>query len=317
VDTKGGAQHPSYDINLSGTGDVVMTDLRQTSATLVIDEALDGRFFVRNAKQELVVELYKPSGRRVELALEPGAYEVRVEREAAALVAKPRVEEGARVVLGAAQFSATTPEETRRRGEPEPPPFAVTGRNRLDLRLGMWNVSGSVASGISTGSDVLDLVAGLRYTRFLREDLAVVVGVTSFAISSGESVGSGGVFSGSQAVVALPLELRFNPMSGVLHTRSVKPYLVAGVGPVIGASEGSSVGADGVFSGSRTEATVGGPVGAGVDFHLSRHFTLGVNAGYFWMADFSQPIGGRDNYSGFELSISFGWLFGENSPIRE
>ena len=31
VDTKGGAQHPSYDINMSGTGDVVMTDVRQTT----------------------------------------------------------------------------------------------------------------------------------------------------------------------------------------------------------------------------------------------------------------------------------------------
>ena len=35
VDSKGGAQHPSYDINMSGTGDVVMTDVRQLSATLV------------------------------------------------------------------------------------------------------------------------------------------------------------------------------------------------------------------------------------------------------------------------------------------
>jgi hypothetical protein len=317
VDTKGGAQHPSYDINLSGTGDVVMTDLRQTSATLVIDAALDGRFFVRNARQELVVELYKPYGRRVELALEPGDYEVRVEREAAALLAKPRVDEGARVVLDAAQFSATTPEKTRRRGEWEPPPFAVTGRNRLDLRLGMWNVSGPLASGITTGSDVLDLVAGLRYTRYLREDLAVAVDVKSFAVSTGESVGAAGIFSGSQAIVAIPLEVRFNPLSGVLHTRSVKPYLAAGVGPVIGASEGSSIGAGGIHTGSRTEATVGGPVGVGVDFHLSRHFTLGVNGGYIWMADFSQPIGGRDNYSGFELSLSIGWLFGKGSPPRE
>jgi hypothetical protein len=321
LDTKGGAQHPSYDINLSGTGDVVMTDLRQTSAMLVIDEALDGRFFVRNARQELVVELYKPYGRRVELALEPGEYEVRVEREAAALLAKPRVDEGARVVLDAAQFSATTPEKTRRRGGWEPPPFAVTGRNRLDLRLGMWNVSGGLAGGISTGitsgSEVLDLVAGLRYTRFLREDLAVAVDVKSFAMAAGDSVGVGGVFSGSQAIVALPLEVQFNPLSGVLHTRSVKPYLLAGVGPVIGASEGSSVGIGGIFSGSRTEATVGGPVGIGVDFHLSRHFSLGVNGGYIWMADFSAPIGGRNNYSGFELSLSIAWLFGKGSPPRE
>ena len=72
VDTSGGAQHPSYDINLSGTGDVVMTDVRQTTATLVLGEDLDGRFFVRNDAQELVVELYKPFGRKIELGLEPG-----------------------------------------------------------------------------------------------------------------------------------------------------------------------------------------------------------------------------------------------------
>src|SRR5207344_1520004 len=81
VDTRGGAQHPSYDINLSGTGDVVMTDVRQTTATLVLGEDLEGRFFIRTAAQELVVELYKPRGRKVELAIEPGTYDVRVERD--------------------------------------------------------------------------------------------------------------------------------------------------------------------------------------------------------------------------------------------
>ena len=119
VDTKGGPQHPSYDINLSGTGDVVMTDLRQTSATLVLGQALDGRFFVRNARQELVVELYKPYGRTVELGLEPGAYEVRLEREAATLLARPQRGDGARVVLEPAQFGLASPEPTRARGDPE------------------------------------------------------------------------------------------------------------------------------------------------------------------------------------------------------
>src|SRR4029079_8482445 len=60
VDTRGGAQHPSYDINLTGTAAVVMTDARKQPATLVLGEDLDGRFFIRNAAQELVVELYKP-----------------------------------------------------------------------------------------------------------------------------------------------------------------------------------------------------------------------------------------------------------------
>jgi hypothetical protein len=116
VETRAGAQHPSYDINLSGSGDVVMTDLRHTSATLVLAGSLEGRFFVRNARQELVVELFKPHGRRIELGLEPGRYEVRIEREAAGLVARPEVGEGARVVLGPQQFGPVRLEPTRARG---------------------------------------------------------------------------------------------------------------------------------------------------------------------------------------------------------
>ena len=33
--TRSGAQHPSYDFQLAGTGDLVLTDLRQAHASLV------------------------------------------------------------------------------------------------------------------------------------------------------------------------------------------------------------------------------------------------------------------------------------------
>src|SRR4029077_2570208 len=126
LDTKGGAQHPSYDINMSGTGDVVMTDVHQTTATLVLGEELEGRFFVRTAAQELVVELYKPRGRKVELAIEPGDYEVRVEREKGSFVTKAVVTDGGRVVVNSAQFGpAGAAEPTRRRGDEVGNRFAV------------------------------------------------------------------------------------------------------------------------------------------------------------------------------------------------
>jgi len=38
---------------------------------------------------------------------------------------------------------------------------------------------------------------------------------------------------------------------------------------------------------------------------------LGLEAGYHWMADFDDPIGGQRNYSGFQLAAGFGWLFGK------
>src|SRR5262249_32930369 len=144
------AQHPSYDISMAGTGDVVMTDVRQTTATLVISEELDGRLFIRTASQELVVELYKPRGRRVELAVEPGKYEIRIERDKEALSAHAEVASDARVVIDAKQFGVAALEPTRRRGEVGSG-FAVAGRNRVEVQGGMWS-RGDIGSRVSSGT---------------------------------------------------------------------------------------------------------------------------------------------------------------------
>jgi hypothetical protein len=317
-DTTGGAQHPSYDINLSGTGDVVMTDLRQTSAALVLGESLGGRFFVRNAKNELVVELYKPYGRKVELGVEPGAYEVRLEREAAVLLAKTTVAEGSQVVLEPAQFTPTMPVAARARGGGKALPYALTDRNRIELHIGTWRASGGVSltPSVSVGADAFDVATGLQYCRFLREDLALTFGPRVLA-SSSEGVSFSGTFSNSIAIVSLPVGVRWNPMGGELHGRAVRPYLALGAGPVIGATSGGSVGPDGVFAGSRARMSVGVRPGAGVDFLLGRHWSLGVEGGYQWMAPFSDPVGARDDYSGFHFGINLGWQFGRGSAPRE
>ena len=316
VDTKGGAQHPSYDINLSGTGEVVMTDLRQTSATLVLAKELTGRFFVRNAAQELVVELYKPYGRTVELGLEPGAYEVRLDKESATLLARPRVAEGERVVLAADQFGTTRPEPTRARGESPFPRFAVTDRNRLELRFGMWKLEDSSPPVVVAGAENVDLLASFLYTRFLSESFAITLGVDALPGSDGAGVGPDGTFTGGYSVVVIPLGMRWNPLPGDHSTQAVKPALVASVGPVIGSIGGTAVTESGAFVGERNEVTVSGFLGAGVDFHLGRGFSLGLITGYNWMPDFDQPIGGRRNWSGFELGLNIGWLFGSGSAPR-
>jgi hypothetical protein len=74
--TRSGAQHPAYDIQLAGSGDVVLTDLRGTEAALVFPEQASGRYFVRDRDGRLVAELRKVAGRQVELGVEPGAYRV-------------------------------------------------------------------------------------------------------------------------------------------------------------------------------------------------------------------------------------------------
>jgi hypothetical protein len=92
--TQAGAQHPTYDIKMAGTGDVVMTDVARNSASLILGPDYDGRFFVLDAQRHLVAELYKPAGRRVELGVEPGAYDVFYEQEKKLLSAALKLDDG-------------------------------------------------------------------------------------------------------------------------------------------------------------------------------------------------------------------------------
>jgi uncharacterized caspase-like protein len=311
VDTRAGPQHPSYDINLSGTGDVVMTDVRQTSSILVIPEGLEGRFFVRNSARELIVELYKPRGRKIELGVEPDLYEVRMEVQRSSSVAKAQVADGATAVLDARQFGPVATEATQSRGAVEFGKFDVVGRNRLELRVfGMWRSSAGAGTGTVTAGEAADLFGGLQYTRYLNEALAMTVAAEGIAAESGASVGSRGIFEGSAAIAAIPIGVRWNPFP-IRHDDPIKPFVAASVGPVIAATEGSFVGSGSIFEGSRVQTTIGGHLLLGVDFHLDRSFSIGVHGGYTWMADFSEPAGTRDNYSGPEIGFSLGFLFGE------
>lgn len=77
--TRLGPQHPSYDLQLVGTGDLVVTDLREASAKLVLDEDEQVRVFVRDERERLVAEVLQPAGRVLELGLAPGTYSLVVE----------------------------------------------------------------------------------------------------------------------------------------------------------------------------------------------------------------------------------------------
>lgn len=80
--TSVGAQHAAYDIDLSGSGELVMTDLRKADARLTLSSEIRGRVWVRSSTGRLAAELVAPGdGTPVVLAVEPGRYTVTVEHE--------------------------------------------------------------------------------------------------------------------------------------------------------------------------------------------------------------------------------------------
>jgi len=115
--TMSGPQHPNYNIQMTGTGDVVMTDIRKSSSVLVIGKNISGRIFIHNQENVLVVEINKPFGRNIEIGLEQGKYRIINIREAKIYESTIVLPEGKRLELKIDQFKETDKIYTNARGE--------------------------------------------------------------------------------------------------------------------------------------------------------------------------------------------------------
>lgn len=119
--TLGGPQHAAYDIQLVGRGDLILTDLRDASARLLITAPVSGRIVVRDVRGALAAELFKPGKQApVVLSLEAGTYRVTVDdggRVRRAIVLLPQ--RGAQ--LEDSQLYAVALEHAVKRGGPSGP----------------------------------------------------------------------------------------------------------------------------------------------------------------------------------------------------
>jgi hypothetical protein len=303
--TQAGPQHPSYDINLSGTGDVVMTDVRGMSSTLVLSEELSGRFFVRDKKEQLVVELFKLRGRSVELGLESGTYNVRCENESGSSVSTAALADGGQFVLGPQHFAAAKPEPVvARGGEGVVPEFGgVGGRWRIGTVLGRWNTGGMGSADSDYLYDSGDTMGGATVSYWLSEKWAVdftARTTVNFVQERGtpeDSLIASFLFGGKRY---FPNLRRRSPV--------IRPFLTAAVGPYIRRAK----------TRDRTpikHRAAGGNLGGGFDLQLSRWFMVGTKVIYNFTADFTRDFTGtfgeKTSYRGFDVVVDFSFLLGK------
>ena len=115
--TRHGAQHPAYDMHLSGAGNIVMTDLRTTESVLVLPAELSGRVTITDRKGNVVVEVTKAAGEPLSLALPGDTYTVNIKRGKDGFVATIKLEAAGQVVLDNSTLDRVTPEGTVARGD--------------------------------------------------------------------------------------------------------------------------------------------------------------------------------------------------------
>ncbi|MFN7146839.1 MAG: hypothetical protein ACK4YP_23900, partial [Myxococcota bacterium] len=217
-----------------GTGDLVMTDVRATTAGLVADEAVEGRLTVRDGARRLVAELYKPAGRRVELGLTPGRYTVLVDRGGRLREASFSVAENGMVRLSSLPFAEVSSEVARARGDVPTAstyvdvPYSLAlvpsiayhfpvDEDRQHFALSLTVAEAARVDGFQAGvfaSHARDGVAGMQYAMGLNLAGGPVEGlqfglvgdharghVTGGQLALGMNVAGGGVTGGQIAAV--------------------------------------------------------------------------------------------------------------------
>lgn len=73
-----GSQTPSWELDLSGVGDLPLTRLAMTRATLVLESRLAGRVTLIDPRGRVVHELEKPMGGTTTLAIAPGSWRLQL-----------------------------------------------------------------------------------------------------------------------------------------------------------------------------------------------------------------------------------------------
>jgi hypothetical protein len=130
--TLSGPQHPYYDIQMKGTGDVVMTDIRQSQVLLVFEKDLAGKLFIHDEEDILVVELTKSKGRRIELGLEEGEYRVINLDDDGVFESEVFLDRGKTLTLDVSSFKETSKAYTTPRGNAQ---FRSRRRSLLRRRV--------------------------------------------------------------------------------------------------------------------------------------------------------------------------------------
>ncbi|MBN1940325.1 MAG: caspase family protein [Candidatus Aminicenantes bacterium] len=181
--TLNGPQHPNYDIEMSGAGDVVMTDIRTASAVLALAGDVAGRIFIHDKAGRLVLEASKSGAddRTVSLGLAAGDYRVVRITDGRIFEAEAGLKSGGEKTLAAGDFSPskkkyTTPrgdrasnirEETRSRTFGRRPITMnlaqPTGAvlNRGEVLMGIGPVAFTLADGLQFGTNVFNVIGGV------------------------------------------------------------------------------------------------------------------------------------------------------------
>jgi len=186
--------------------------------------------------------------------------------------------------------------------------YSLKGRSALGFNIGLWGGSSATntaaVTGVRSEAKTNGLSGSMLYAHWLQENLSLTLSAGLLSGEASSTVSSSGFNQRASTVIPLLIGIKYY-LPAPAPEDAIRPFLSAAVGPFIGMEAKNTV----LFQEAFSETAFGGRLGAGIDFLLGQHFTLGAGVGYNLMADFDTPIGARKNYNGAEFAFGFGYIF--------
>ena len=196
--TRFGPQHANFDIQLSGSGDLVMTDLRARTAPLLFAPALSGRLALRDDAGRLVAELDKRAGAPTTLWVEPGSYSLTWQGPSGPARAAVKIDGANTTTVSPGSFSALPMIATMPRGDAplrNPAGEAIMGALQRVSEEALKPDTDVMLNVVVRGEALKGVAIGLATT-------ALTGAVEGAQISIGGNT-AGGAVQGSQVSVGL------------------------------------------------------------------------------------------------------------------
>lgn len=191
-------------------------------------------------------------------------------------------------------------------------------RSRIGIQFGYWSHAGSTdeteeINGTVVETDALsdNLTFGLLYTHWMRDTWAIGGEFSAIRSSTNVAITSYSVIERTTTIASMLLSLRYY-LPELSYRSPIRPFFLAGAGPVF-ATETLSEVYGYVYAESETHTAFCGQLGGGIDVIAADQVMVGFKAAYDFMSEYSDPVGGRRDYSGPEFSLSIGYLFGRRS----